>query len=377
MRTLNFKPRTLNLRWAVNALALIAFALSSRNGTAQIQQAWVARYNNGIANGTNQAVKMALDNADNIYVTGFSENANSNLGYVTIKYAPNGSQLWVARYDSTNHSSASPSGLVLDFSNNVIVTGSALTIKYDTNGNQLWTAPYPGASLAVDTNGNVAVTGFGTSFNTVKLSPSGTNVWLQSFPASCGAAVGQFVVTDKSGGVYVIGSYPFFCERSIIDYEMLVIKYGANGSEIWTATHQVAGEPWQTVGATFCYTNNLYVIGNFTGGPAAGYVAFMYDVSGDLLWYVFPNNNAYSRVHALSVDQTQRALMTGQIATGFSSDYLPFFSCATMMLEMDGSTRWVSFYPANATATNVGNALAVDQGNNSYVTGYLSWNKFR
>ncbi len=173
MRTLNFKPRTLNLRWAVNALALIAFALSSRNGTAQIQQAWVARYNNGITNGTNQAVKMALDNADNIYVTGFSENANSNLGYVTIKYAPNGSQLWVARYDSTNHSSASPSGLVLDFSNNVIVTGSALTIKYNTNGNQLWTAPYPGASLAVDTNGNVAVTGFGTSFNTVKLSPSG------------------------------------------------------------------------------------------------------------------------------------------------------------------------------------------------------------
>ena len=30
---------------------------------AQIQQAWVARYNNGIANGTNQATKMALDSA--------------------------------------------------------------------------------------------------------------------------------------------------------------------------------------------------------------------------------------------------------------------------------------------------------------------------
>ena len=37
---------------------------------AQIQQAWVARYNNGITNGTNQAVKMALDSAGNIIVTG-------------------------------------------------------------------------------------------------------------------------------------------------------------------------------------------------------------------------------------------------------------------------------------------------------------------
>src|ERR1019366_5400195 len=41
---------------------------------AQIQQAWVARYNNGITNGTNQAVKMVLDPAGNIYVTGFSQN---------------------------------------------------------------------------------------------------------------------------------------------------------------------------------------------------------------------------------------------------------------------------------------------------------------
>ena len=63
------------------------------SGRAQIQQAWVTHYNNGITNGTHQAVKMALDSSGNIYVTGFSQNTNGNLGYVTIKYAPNGSQL--------------------------------------------------------------------------------------------------------------------------------------------------------------------------------------------------------------------------------------------------------------------------------------------
>ena len=78
---------------------------------AQIQQAWVAHYNNGITNGTHQALKMALDATGNIYVTGFSQNINSNLGYVTIKYAPNGTQLWASRYDSTNYPSATPSAL--------------------------------------------------------------------------------------------------------------------------------------------------------------------------------------------------------------------------------------------------------------------------
>src|SRR5580700_10675485 len=118
---------------------LLAFmALATLPATAQIQQAWVVRYNNGITNGTNQAVKMVLDSSNNIYVTGFSQNTNGDLGYVTIKYA--------------------------------------------SNGNQLWTAPYAGAALAVDTNGNSVVTGINTSFGTVKLNAKGSNLWSVAYP---------------------------------------------------------------------------------------------------------------------------------------------------------------------------------------------------
>jgi hypothetical protein len=63
-------------------LLFLAFPLQ-----AQIQQSWVAHYNNGITNGTQQALKMALDSTGNIYVTGFSQNTKSNLGCVTIKYS--------------------------------------------------------------------------------------------------------------------------------------------------------------------------------------------------------------------------------------------------------------------------------------------------
>ena len=110
-------------------------------------------------------------------MTGFSQNSLSNLGYVTIKYAPNGTQVWAARYDSTNYPKRHSCGCP-DKSNNVVVTGSALTVKYDTNGNQLWTAPYAGNALAADSNGNAFITGCGTNFNTVKLSSIGSNLWL-------------------------------------------------------------------------------------------------------------------------------------------------------------------------------------------------------
>src|ERR1700683_645672 len=110
-------PTPLVARRCVAAL-LIVFGLLAYTVNAQVQQAWVARYNNGLPAGTNQATKLLLDSAGNIYITGFSQNTNGNLDYTTIKYSPNGTQLWAARYDSSNVISAMPAGIVLDTSNN-------------------------------------------------------------------------------------------------------------------------------------------------------------------------------------------------------------------------------------------------------------------
>src|SRR6202012_2910758 len=75
--------------------------------SAQIQQAWVAKYNNNVPNGNHQGLKIALDSAGNIYVLGVSANAIAgNTGYAVVKYAPNGNQIWAARYDSTNFPTA-------------------------------------------------------------------------------------------------------------------------------------------------------------------------------------------------------------------------------------------------------------------------------
>ncbi|HZM05936.1 MAG TPA: hypothetical protein VFC44_23280, partial [Candidatus Saccharimonadales bacterium] len=122
------------------------------SATAQIQQAWVAKYNNGVTNGNHQALKMMLDSTGNIYVCGFSANTNGGTGYATLKYAPNGGLLWSARFDSTNYPAAEALAFAFDASNNVLVTGTAITAKYATNGQPMWTVPYNGLSVATDTN---------------------------------------------------------------------------------------------------------------------------------------------------------------------------------------------------------------------------------
>jgi len=304
------------LKWVLVFTSLVATPAS-----AQIQQAWVARYNNGITNGTNQAVKMALDSAGNIYVTGFSQNANTNLGYVTIKYAPNGNQLWAARYVSTNFPTATPSAMVLDASNNVIVAGSALTVKYDFNGNQLWTAPYAGTALAVDSNGNIAVTGFGSSFNTVELSPSGSYLWQGTYPSSSGAAVGQAIAADTSGNIYVAGCWPFTFEN-ILYYDLLAIKYSPTGTQLWEVSDQGYGYLPQVEAAVLDTSTNLYIEANFYKGyayndttSAIPYFTYKFANDGTMLWIANnPTDNSLSQAQGLALDTFGDAIIAGRYA---------------------------------------------------------------
>src|SRR5262245_39579618 len=99
-------------------LAFAAVAFPPQPAQAAVTEAWVQRYSNIGSNASDQAVKVAHDAAGDIIVTGTTSGFNS-ADRVTIKYSgADGSVLWQKR-----SSPGKASGLAVDSSGNVVVTG--------------------------------------------------------------------------------------------------------------------------------------------------------------------------------------------------------------------------------------------------------------
>jgi streptogramin lyase len=85
------------------------------------------------------ATSIAVDSANNSYVTGYSPGTNSSNDIVTIKYDPNGNQIWLQRYHGPGSGNAAGNAIAVDSNGNVYVTGyeataaggtEMVTIKY-------------------------------------------------------------------------------------------------------------------------------------------------------------------------------------------------------------------------------------------------------
>jgi hypothetical protein len=145
--------------------------------------AWARRYN-GTANGDDFAYAIALDAAGNALVTGSSVGAGSGTDWLTIKYLPNGDTAWTRRANGWANASDESYSVAVSRSGDVFVTGFTMslgsninygTIMYRPDGSLGWVKEYDGpaadqdyaSSVAVDTAGNVFVTGHSMGLATV------------------------------------------------------------------------------------------------------------------------------------------------------------------------------------------------------------------
>ncbi len=136
---------------------------------------WIRRYNSQ-GNDDDYPVSVCLDGVGNIYIAGYSQGVNPD--YLLIKYSADGLFLWSARYNGTGSGIDRITAMSLDTVGNCYVTGCSqgagtnydyTTIKYDPEGHEVWVIRYTGYSIdiprdiKVDRNGYVYVTG--ESFN--------------------------------------------------------------------------------------------------------------------------------------------------------------------------------------------------------------------
>jgi hypothetical protein len=193
---------------------------------------WSARYDDAGQKDCGKAISMA--GGGNVVVTGVS-----NGDYATVMYGPAGNQLWAARYDGPVSEYDAARDIAVDEAGNVYVTGYSVgyvqswlwdyhdfaTIKYDSLGSTIWVARYGGLAssplnddraqaLALDGSGNVYVTGSSTvslpsyteNWATVKYGPQGQEIWADLFDGPLpGYEAATSIALDQEDNVYVTG----------------------------------------------------------------------------------------------------------------------------------------------------------------------------
>jgi uncharacterized delta-60 repeat protein len=351
---------------------------------------WVRRYN-GPGNSWDEARALAIDAGGNVYVTGETYSDSTYFNYVTIKYDAAGNQQWVAQYDGPSDNDDGATGVAVDGTGNVYVTGHSwqegtswdyATIKYNSSGQQIWVERYNGpgnigdfaVGLAIDPLDNIYVTGtaddlsvnFYPAYTTVKYNSNGVQQWAKQYHELWSYAYA--IAADSSGSVYVTGRS--YGNGTFYDYA--TVKYNSNGVQQWAARYNgPGGSDDYAYALTVDASGNVYVTGEafFEAGSGSDYTTIKYNSSGIDQWVARYNGQGSSVDvgKAIVSDASGNIYITGESRNSNGDD-----DYATIKYNNDGIQQWEVRYNGSGETFDLASALALDAAGNVYVTGRSS-----
>jgi hypothetical protein len=291
---------------------------------------WTNRYN-GPGNIDDQATAITTSTNGNVFVTGWSSSGGANYDYVTIAYSGAGISLWTNRYNGPGNGIDKASAIATDRNGNVFVTGYSTgsgsgndyaTVAYSGAGVPLWTNRYNGsgiyddeaAAIAVDTNGNVFVTGYSgvgakldLDYATIAYSNAGVPLWTNRYNGLGNSIdTATAIAVDGSGNVFVTG-------EASNDY--LTIAYSNAGVPLWTNRYNGLGNDRDTARAIATdISGNVLVTGAASDGTNSDYVTIAYSNAGVPLWTNRYNGlgNDMDFASAIAVDTRGNVFVTGE-----------------------------------------------------------------
>ena len=353
-------------------------------------QQWSAVFN-GAGNGIDEARDIKVDNAGNVYITGFTRTTATNFDYITIKYNASGVQQWATTYNGTANGFDEAYALDIDASGNVYVTGGSdvtsqgsnfVTIKYNASGVQQWLANYngPGNSIdastqiKLDNSGNIYVSGHslgsGTDldFATIKYNNAGTQQWAARFNGSLNLFdVPEAITLDNAGNVYVAGaSYGGIATEN--DY--VTVKYDANGVQQWFVKYDgTLNDEDKIFDIVVDQNQNVYVTGRSfgSGGSAENIVTIKYDAGGNLDWL----NSYDGPASGFDEAREMRLGTSGALyVTGYSEGISTNNDYLTLKFDTaNGNILWEARFDGPASNNDQAFSMEIDADESIYVTG--------
>jgi uncharacterized delta-60 repeat protein len=368
--------------------------------SAQVVGEWTARYD-GLGNADDVANAIAVDGSGNVYVTGWSIGSDSSTDIVTIKYDSQGNEKWKSIWDS-GEGDDEGTDLTVDDQGNVYVTGwrrkgakyAFITIKYNDQGVNQWDRRYDARfngplhdpewrpKIAVDSNGDVYVTGPGynressnSNYDYVTIKYDGqtsVTIWenIYNGPPGNGVDRAEDITIDSNGYIYVTGK-----SRGVgTDDDCLTIKYDADGNQLWEARYNNDLINGRDGAHTIVVDNSGYAyIAGWSWGGASNkddVLTVKYDAdTGDLIWastynYDGPDSSG-DEASTITFDSDGNVYVTG-VSDGGDSSYYDF---VTIKYDSSGNELWVNRYDGPGNNIDWAYGIAIDSDNNIYVTG--------
>lgn len=347
------------------------------------------RYYDGPAGTWDEAYAVALDDSFNVYVTGWSYGTTTSCDYATIKYDGDGNQLWVARYNGPDNDIDAGVDIEVDKDHSVYVTGYSnsyttsfdyATVKYDSEGNEEWVVRYNGAAdsydeamgLILDYYENVIVTGTSinispnSDFATIAYDQDGSYLWkgIYNGPSNL-IDFACDMAADGMGNVIVTG----VSDDSLNSRDYFTIKYNVNGDTVWTARYDGPDNDVDYAEAMAVDgSGNTYVTGESIGiDTYYDFATVKYDSNGNQQWVARYNGplNDDDEAYAIAVDNMENVYVAGYQTN--TSDY---YDLVTIMYDTDGEEQWVMVYDGPAGDNDEACSIVADDEGNVYVTGY-------
>jgi uncharacterized delta-60 repeat protein len=328
---------------------------------------WQVQYGLGVGSSESPS-DSALDGASNLYVAGYTYLGEGASDILLMKYAPDGTQLWVARYDTPDHASDYARWLAVDERGYAYVVGTTrsadrgdlLLLRYDPNGNLLWArregdaGNYP-AHIAQDRWGNLYVLAEAGTTWLSKYSPDGERIWSLLLPGW-----GRKLGVDQQGNVYVAGYEP--------NLRLLLLKYSPSGQLIWQSAYPVGGTATPRIGVLALDGHGSLAVAMMADREA---VILKYTLDGHLVWeqrYTgLPGSENYP--HAMAFDNVGNLYLTlSSFVQGANAP--PNGDWHTLKYTPDGRQAWVITFDGELEYDeDAPTDLLVDRTGNVYVVG--------
>ena len=345
---------------------------------------------NGTGNDDDNGKAIAIDATGNVYVAGYTFSKGTMEGMVLIKYNTSGSQMWIKTYDGSMDSADQASAIALDAQGNVFITGFSsnkgtgtdiTTLKFDPDGNQLWVKTCNGTAnendaaraIVIDDAGNAYVTGYAVNadtnydITTIKYAPNGDQLWVRTFDGKDNDYdEGNAITIDPKGDIYVAG----FTDVSEKRNDLIVIKYSASGDQQWVQTYSGKGNDDEARAITFA-DGKVFVTGHSTNkGGDFDIITLCYSANGNRQWVQTYAGDLKSDDEgiAIAADAKGSCYITGYLNNvGLSEEIV------ILKYDSNGQQNWMEVYNGSDKFDDYPYDIKLDKAGNIIVAGATNY----